>query len=200
MRSHKIQHVPFISQLVVYPTGCESVSCVMALQYLGWKGTVDEFIDNYLPKGTPPYQAEDGFWKGDDPWKVFPGDPYSAEGWGCFPPVLEAALQHLPEYTSTAYEGRPLEELKDLIDRDIPVIFWATIGFKEPRPSAVWTTPEGKQIQWISPMHCTLLIGYDEEGYIFNDPTSGKDAWFPNAAVEAAYRGQGTLAMTVEKK
>ena len=200
MRSHIIQGVPFISQLLVYPTGCESVSCTMALQYLGWKGTVNEFIDRYLPKGTPPYQAEDGSWVGDDPWKVFPGDPYSPDGWGCFPPVLEEAVSHLPEYTCTVFYNRPLEELKDLIDQDIPVIFWATIGFAVPHDSLAWTTPDGRRIQWVSPMHCTLLIGYDENGYYFNDPTSGQDAYFSNAAVETAYQAQGSLAMIVQRR
>ena len=94
----------------------------------------------------------------------------------------------------------PLEELKDLIDQDIPVIFWATIGFAVPHDSLAWTTPDGRRIQWVSPMHCTLLIGYDENGYYFNDPTSGQDAYFSNAAVETAYQAQGSLAMIVQRR
>ena len=40
---HKIE-VPYIDQSVKYPTGCESVSAVMLLKYLGYEMTVDEFI------------------------------------------------------------------------------------------------------------------------------------------------------------
>ena len=40
--------VPYIDQSVKYPTGCESVSAVMLLQYLGVSVTVDEFIEKYL--------------------------------------------------------------------------------------------------------------------------------------------------------
>ena len=42
---HKIE-VPYIDQSVKYPTGCESVSAVMLLKYLGYEMTVDEFIKN----------------------------------------------------------------------------------------------------------------------------------------------------------
>ena len=48
MKNKKIIQVPYIDQSVKYPTGCESVSTVMLLQYLGYKVTVDEFIENYL--------------------------------------------------------------------------------------------------------------------------------------------------------
>ena len=41
---------PYIDQSVKYPTGCESVSTVMLLQYLGYSLTVDEFIEKYLER------------------------------------------------------------------------------------------------------------------------------------------------------
>ena len=40
--------VPYISQKGKYPTGCESVSTVMLLQFLGYDISVDTFIENYL--------------------------------------------------------------------------------------------------------------------------------------------------------
>ena len=44
---HKIQ-VPYIDQSVKYPTGCESVSAIMLLKFLGYDITVDEFIMDCL--------------------------------------------------------------------------------------------------------------------------------------------------------
>ncbi|MBR6789561.1 MAG: C39 family peptidase, partial [Oscillospiraceae bacterium] len=70
-----VEDVPFISQLVKYPTGCESVSAVMVLNWAGVGVTVDEFIDRYLAVGTAPYRDENGKLTGCDPWKEFPGDP-----------------------------------------------------------------------------------------------------------------------------
>ena len=42
--------VPYIDQSKLYPTGCESVSTVMLLRFLGIDITVDEFIEKYLEK------------------------------------------------------------------------------------------------------------------------------------------------------
>lgn len=44
----KLIKVPYIDQSVKYPTGCESVSSVMLLRYLGYNLSVDEFIEKYL--------------------------------------------------------------------------------------------------------------------------------------------------------
>ena len=42
--------VPYLDQSVRYPTGCESVSAVMLLRYLGYEMSVDEFIEQYLDR------------------------------------------------------------------------------------------------------------------------------------------------------
>ena len=47
-------NVPYINQRMDYPTGCESVSAVMALQYAGVDITVDTFIDDCLDTGERP--------------------------------------------------------------------------------------------------------------------------------------------------
>ena len=73
--------VPYIDQREKYPTGCESVSTVMALRYAGLDMAVETWIDRYLPKGNAPH-TENGIRIGANPWKAFPGDPYTAEGWG----------------------------------------------------------------------------------------------------------------------
>ena len=39
-----IIEAPYIDQSLRWPTGCESVSAVMLLRYLGYDITVDEFI------------------------------------------------------------------------------------------------------------------------------------------------------------
>ena len=53
----KALDAPFIDQREKYPTGCESVTAVMALQYAGVDVTVEEFIDGYLPQGEAPHQG-----------------------------------------------------------------------------------------------------------------------------------------------
>ena len=89
--SRQVLDAPYLSQ-EDYPTGCESVAAVMALQYWGVDLTVEEFIDGYLPLGDAPHTDSAGHFVGCDPRKAFPGDPREETGWGCYSPVIEKAL------------------------------------------------------------------------------------------------------------
>ena len=77
----KIQ-VPYIDQSIKYPTGCESVSAVMLLKYLGYEITVDEFIQNCLE--CREMEIRDGVLYGPDPNKFFCGSPYDEESYGIY--------------------------------------------------------------------------------------------------------------------
>ena len=85
---HKIE-VPYI-QSVKYPTGCESVSAVMLLKYLGYEITVDEFIKNCLE--CRDMEMRDGKLYGPDPNEYFCGSPYDDEAFGCYAPALKGVL------------------------------------------------------------------------------------------------------------
>ena len=86
----KIINVPYISQKDAYPTGCESVSAVMLLNYLGIAISVDEFIRNYLDCRS--FEMREGRLYGPDPRKHFCGSPYSEADFGCYAPVIKNAL------------------------------------------------------------------------------------------------------------
>ncbi len=136
----------------------------MALNYAGVNITVDDFIDKYLEKGD-----RNSF----DPNICFGGNPYSKSGYGCYSPVIKKALDNIL-YDSFLYakevQGKSISYLcSEYIDRDIPVIFWATQHMEKPR-NGTKIPYNNKYIQWISPMHCLLLVGYDDTHYIFHDP------------------------------
>ncbi len=196
---------PYIDQREKYPTGCESVTAVMALQYEGVDITVEEFIDSYLPQGDAPYENEAGQLVGDSPWKVFLGSPYEDSGWGCYAPVIAGAVEALLQDRGSDLEvqelsGVPLDKLcMDYIDRGIPVMLWATIDMEEPTPSTQYTLQNtGELFSWIYPLHCLLLTGETEDSYLFNDPLAGKQVAYPKEQVERAYKGIGMQAVVVE--
>lgn len=200
-----IMDVPYISQLGRYPTGCESVSAVMALQYFGIPITVDEFIDGYLDLGSEPWTAESGVMYGGDPWETFLGDPREASGWGCYAPVIKKAIDRAvnpEEYQVSILFGIPMETLcETYVDQDIPVIIWATIDMEYPTPGDRWLIEEtGEELQWVRPEHCLLLVGYDQEFYYFNDPTAGKQYKYEKSDCEAAYNGMHAQAVVVYEK
>lgn len=198
----KLITVPYIDQTKDYPTGCESVSTVMLLQYLGIDITVDEFIEKYLDK--EPMRQIDGRLYGPNPWKQFAGSPYDSESFGCYAPVIETALNKV--FTAYTIEkqaeditGMPMSEiLTKYIDRDMPVVFWASIDLKETIVGPEWELTDGSVFTWISNEHCMLLVGYDEESYYFNDPWHNHGCIaYPRELVEKRHAEQREMAVGI---
>lgn len=171
----KIIRVPYIDQTEEWPTGCESVSAVMLLQYLGVDISVKQFVERYLEK--VPLFEKDGKLYGGDPWKLFVGDPADDQSMGCYAPVIKKALEKVfreerRDGEAVDLTGVPMKTLlREYIDNDIPVIFWASIDLKETYAGPEWiVTDTGDLFEWRSNEHCMLLVGYDEGNYYFNDP------------------------------
>ena len=195
--------VPYIDQSVKYPTGCESVSTVMLLQFLGVSITVDEFIENDLEKEA--FETRNGELFGPDPRECFVGSPYDEESFGCYAPVIKESLERVlgEEYRVLNKTGTDTKELiRDYIDRGMPVIYWACINMREPIVGPEWKLKKtGETFTWISNEHCMLLVGYDEENYYFNDPYENHGViGYPKAVVEKRHAAQHMQAVVVEKR
>ena len=75
------------------PTGCEAVSAVMVLNYLGIDITPEDFINEYLPmEGF--YRVGDCIY-GPNPEEKFAGDPFKKSSLGCYPPVIVEAVENM---------------------------------------------------------------------------------------------------------
>ena len=199
----KMIQVPYIDQSVKYPTGCESVSTVMLLQYLGYDITVDEFITDYLE--MKDFENKEGQLYGADPNLYFCGSPYDEDSFGCYAPVICKALEKAigKEYEIVNETGTSMEELMEkYIDKDIPVIFWACINMREPIVGPQWKLFDTEELfTWISNEHCMLLVGYDEEGYYFNDPYENRGVIrYEKALLENRHKAQYAMAVGVRKR
>lgn len=194
--------VPYIDQSIKYPTGCESVSAVMLLLYLGYSITVDEFIERYLERRG--FDEADGELYGPNPNEYFCGSPYDEDSFGCYAPVIGNALAKVigDSYEIINETGTPIDELlKNYIDRGMPVIFWACINMQEPVTGPCWKLHGcGEEFTWISNEHCMLLVGYDEEGYYFNDPYENNGVIrYPKELVEDRHKAQHSQAVGVRR-
>lgn len=194
---------PYIDQSVRYPTGCESVSTVMLLQYLGYPVTVDSFIENTLEMKA--FEERNGELYGPDPNQYFCGSPYDEDSFGCYAPVICKALEQVigEQYDVFNETGTPIAELlQKYIDQGMPVVFWACINMREPITGPEWKLHEtGETFTWISNEHCMLLVGYDEEGYYFNDPYENNGVIrYPKDLVEDRHAAQHQMAVGVKKK
>lgn len=192
--------VPYIDQSLKYPTGCESVSAVMLLRYLGYDLSVDEFIVKYLE--CREMETCDGRVFGPDPNEYFCGSPYDKDSFGCYAPVVQKALEKAAgdRYEFMDETNTPVEQLlTKYIDNGMPVVFWACINMREPIVGPEWVlTDSGQTFTWISNEHCMLLVGYDEEGYYFNDPYENNGVIkYPKNLVEDRHRAQHQMAVGV---
>ena len=167
--------VPYIDQTQDWPTGCESVSAVMLLQYLGIPISVAEFVE-YLPKYELKQYGE--ILVGADPNRHFIGSPSDPDSFGCYAPVICETLNQIFTEKSLPFRAENVsgqstkELLEQYIDRQMPVIYWATIDLKESTVGPSWTlyVPDGEIFTWRSNEHCMLLTGYTDHTLYFNDP------------------------------
>lgn len=199
---YKIQ-VPYIDQSVKYPTGCESVSAAMLLQYLGYEISVDEFISKYLE--CRDMEIREGVLYGPDPNECFCGSPYDEDSYGIYAGGLKKALDKAAgdRYCFEDESGTPIEELlRKYIDQDMPVIFWACINMRKEIPGPEWKLLDtGERFLWTSNEHCMLLVGYDEENYYFNDPYDNNGViGYSKQLVEKRHAAQHSMALGIHKK
>lgn len=205
----KLIKAPYIDQTEEWPTGCESVSAVMFLQYLGIDISVKQFVEQYLEK--EPFVERDGKLYGGNPWEVFAGDPADHRSMGCYAPVIKKALDKVLKERCPA--GEDLETvdltdvstealLRDYIDNDMPVIFWASLDLKETYSGPEWILRDsGEHFLWRSNEHCMLLVGYDGEYYYFNDPWHDHGTMgYEKKLVEKRHAEQYRMAVSMKRR
>lgn len=169
-KSEHILDIDPVLQMPDYPTGCEIVSLTMALRYFtGLQVSVDTLIDDYLST------TDNNFIIG------FMGNPRSADGGGCYPPVIVNcanryfADNHM-QLTASDASGITTSELYRTIDAGFPVLMWTTMYLGEPTFIGPVQHYNGKTYEWYISEHCILVKGYipEENLLVVNDPLIGE--------------------------
>lgn len=189
------------------PTGCESVSTVMILRYLGIDITPEEFIDHFLTCDV--FYRKEGALYGPDPEEVFAGNPYEKSSLGCYPGVIVNALDTMknsnyPGMADLSYEdisGKSLPKIADrYIARGIPALLWATMDMRPVTDGMQYYLADGSLYTWRAGEHCLVLCGFDEEHYYLMDPLKGGErVVYPKAVVEESYEQMGRRAVVILK-
>lgn len=192
-----VLEVPALSQ-TDWPTGCESVSAVMALNWAGADLTVEDFVYGFLPMDELWMDAA-GQLCGPSPADTFIGDP-AGRGYGCFAPVLARAMsQAAPAgYRALDLTGSPFSELAcAYLRHNIPVVIWATMEMRPVEAGTQWMLPGGEIFTWPSGEHCLLLVGETAEGYLLNDPRAGETVCYDKELVRRRYESLGSQAVAL---
>lgn len=221
MEDKMILDIDYISQEPDYPTGCESVSAVMLLNYMGVNITVDNFIDTCLEKGDIIVRNKQYY--APDPSVKFVGNPRGS-GFGCYAPVIINALEKAaPDFYVLDESEKELSYLVDTyVKRQTPVLIWATMNMTESKEGEKWIIdnsitagasvgenvnieseiPKGAQtVTWIAGEHCMVLVGYDQNSYYMADPykSNGIKAYRKDL-VEQRYEELNMQAVTMIAK
>lgn len=200
----RIIDVPYLDQSKAAPTGCESVTAVMLLRYLGVDIGIDEFIDNYLDKEA--FELRDGLLFGADPRRAFAGDPYDPEAMGCYAPVIKKALERIigERFEVVDETGREIDGLFEtyIIGEGLPVVLWATIDLRPSIEGPVWKLRDtGEDFVWRSNEHCFLLVGSDGSDYVINDPWNNNGVMrYDKELVRRRHREQYMQALGLKRK
>lgn len=210
-KSHTIEDVPMLYQGNNYPSGCESVSSTMLLNYYGLDITTNEFIDEYLPMSDITYN-DNGEMTAPDAYSAFIGSPYSELALGCFPPVIKNAINDYLEdkdYRAVDVTGESMKTLTSkYIANNQPVLIWATMWMQTPAVTYEWKVKnakddspykDGDTYKWLANEHCMLLVGYDEDYYYLNDPLNYSKTAYRKSTFEERYKQMGKCALVIEK-
>lgn len=192
-----VLEVPALSQ-TDWPTGCESVSAVMALNWAGADLTVEDFVYGFLPMDALWMDAA-GQLCGPSPADTFIGDP-AGRGYGCFAPVLARAMSRAAPagYRALDLTGSPFSELAcAYLRHNIPVVIWATMEMRPVESGTQWLLPGGEVFTWPSGEHCLLLVGETAEGYLLNDPRAGETVCYDKELVRRRYESLGSQAVAL---
>lgn len=204
MHMRKINNVIYINQMPKWPTGCESVTTVMLLKHLGISISVDEFI-SYLPLN--PISAIDGVLFGSSPRESFIGSPYEKTSYGCYSDVIVNTVNHLAVERNLDIIAKDIsamsteEMINTYVFNGFPVIYWATIDLKPSKIGPSWHISESKLFTWKSNEHCMLLVGEQDDRYIFNDPWNNNGVIaYPKKLVEQRHEEMLSMAVSITPK
>jgi len=209
-QSKKISNVPLIGQSKL-PTGCETCSATMLLNFYGYKISETTFADKYLVK--KPFGYSNGSYTGPDPNCAFVGTPYSSNSYGAYAPIMVKCMnKYLSDksYKAVEISGKSLEYLSGkYVAQGQPIMVWATINMSPSFKTTTWRvnyTDEnakyklGSYYTWTAGEHCLLLTGYDKDYYYFNDPWTNARTRYSKSLVNTRYNELGKQAVVMVKK
>lgn len=205
--SYRIADVPMVLQLPDYRNGCESASSTMLLQYCGYDITLPKVIEK-VP--IIPLEYKDGRLYGADPHVAFTGS-MSARGYGIYVEPMVDVLETIISEQKGNHQvknltGSSLDDLLTYVEMGHPIQIWATASLQtyEQSGKQEWyiKTLDGQYTdeKVIFPVseHCMVLIGFDEEHVILNNPLQGITVW-DKEAFETAYKDMGSQAIMIEE-
>ena len=173
-----------------YPTGCESVSLYMLLNYYGVDVNVDQIYD-MLPMGAQPYDDENGVRHGANPEREFVGDPRSENSYGVFnEPIAQVAEHFMPGVKTKT--GASIDEIKAILDTGNPVLAWyVSAPMRDIMYRWSWLDENGETVHWPGGEHAVVICGYNNTSITYRDPNAGTTVVIDDATFAKSFTELG---------
>lgn len=197
----KLISIPSICQYPLLPTGCEIVAATMVLQFYADAITPEKFAREWIECSDRFYYLNNIKY-GPDPNAVFVGNPFTVYSYGCFAtPILNAINNYSQICSATNITGKSLDEICiEYINKNQPILIWATMQMREVTESGSWLLENGNKISWPAGEHCFVLVGFDKDSYFLSDPETGSVTQYKKSIVDQRYKELGSQAIYVNKK
>lgn len=176
----EITDFPIIYQMPELPTGCEITAMTMVLNFYGFDVDKVTMATQYLPTLPANLHYDEGgkLW-GNDPRHNFIGDPTTELGYVCGAEAIVTATNNYFETTERNMKainltGAKPGELYQMINQNIPIVVWVTIGMEKRAETKGWYTEGGDYVEWSVNDHGAVLIGYNDEYVVIADPIYGR--------------------------
>ncbi|MBQ6586129.1 MAG: C39 family peptidase [Coriobacteriales bacterium] len=170
-----------------YPTGCESASLYMLLQYYGVDVSMWEIVSD-LPREPGPSGGVGG-----NPERAFIGDPTKTSGYGVFEkPIADLANGYLDGASSLV--GAVMEDIYWCLDQGEPLIAWISMrtdGYiRWGYPT--WTDYKtGESVPWPYNEHAVVVSGYEPGAIRVTDPLWGSTHSWSLDGFQAGFSSMG---------
>lgn len=194
--------VPLIAQNPELPNGCEATSLTMLLQYLGFDADKMDIAYDHMPRGDVIWR--DGQAVAPDPETTYIGNPGDRSGYYILVPgLIDTAESYLKDQESTLraadVSGIDEEGLVELVARRVPVVVWVTKSYEDVAyDDDEWSTVlDSETFHPYHNLHCVLIVGYDEDSFLINDPLEDKAQQVPRDTFMHGFSELGERAMIV---
>ena len=183
-------------------TGCEITALTMLWKYYGFDVDKETMAYQYCFSRFLLRLGWFVVWGGYG--KNFVGDP-GGTGYVCgTTSIINAANDFFEElrsdYTATVINDGSRQNLYNLLEQEIPVLVWVTIGMAPRSEIRGWYTEEGAFMDWAENDHCAVLIGYNDTSVIIADPILGEYSCDKEAFETVfASRGNGCVILQNNK-
>lgn len=189
------------AQLPQLHNGCEVTSLSMLLDAVG--APVDKLTlarEQPTDARQPVFSGPAGGLRAISAWgnpnRAFVGRVGDSYGYAIYHAPLATLLDSKLPGRAVDLSGQRFSDVLAQLRLRVPVVLWTTTTMRPPTSWVTWQTPDGP-FRATPQEHAVLLVGYNPQGLIVDDPLAGTQRLVAAAPFIAAWQALGRQALSL---